>query len=364
MERTVITRQWLQQLENVLARSGVAFMNGSDRDGLAGRQVYYYCDEAVWGTLPLDIREKACVYKGYISQGVNNIQVAGKGKGLKEVEHVWEYLYNKGAMRSSVLVCIGGGTVSDIGGFAASTYKRGLRYVNVPTTLLSMVDASVGGKTGFNYMGVKNLIGTFSEPLETIVDVGWLESLPNREYLSGYAEMVKHGLIGDSEYFYHLLSTNIDEDIENKVKRSIEIKSKIVEYDPRESGRRKVLNFGHTIGHALEAQSIRSDKQEVLPHGYAIMYGMVAELYLSVVVCGMDREVLRMMSHYMLENYGRPVCGCQDYDKLLSLMKQDKKNEREGEVCFTLLKGVGEPTINEVVDERLIREALEYLFSL
>lgn len=309
-----------------------------------------------------DILSRACICS--IDTVSSDGSVNEAGKTLQQVEHVWHTLCEHGATRKSLLVNIGGGTVMDIGGFAASTYKRGIRYVNIPTTLLGMVDASVGGKTGFDYMGVKNLIGTYAQPIETIIDTAWLKTLPYEEVLSGYAEMVKHGLLCSETMWSHLLASDCMDDIEVKIRQSVAFKQQVVDADFRESGYRKVLNFGHTIGHALEAYSLQQRHQEPLRHGYAVMQGMVAALYLSVVLCGMDRSVLRTMSHYMVDHYGRARCACSDYEQLLAWMRQDKKNECSGEIGFTLLNQIGKPVVNRVVSEDAIREALDYLFSL
>ena len=286
----------------------------------------------------------------------------GTAKDLREVERIWRWLHHEGATRKSLLVCVGGGTVTDLGGFAAATFKRGIRYINIPTTLLAMVDASAGGKTGFDFEGVKNEIGSFYSPVDTLIDPSWLETLPYEEFLSGYAEMVKHALIADKNEYVRLVGSESDEDIESKIQASIRIKKNVVEQDPHESGWRKVLNFGHTVGHALEAHS--KHNQRPLRHGYAVMQGMVAELYISVVEKGLDREVLRQMSHYLIEHYGRPYCGCSDYDSLLALMRSDKKNDRYGDITFTLLTDIGQPVINQVIPDARIKESLDYLFSL
>lgn len=287
-------------------------------------------------------------------------------KTLTDVEEIWQWLHEQGATRQSLLVCVGGGTVTDLGGFAAATFKRGIRYVNIPTTLLAMVDASTGGKTGFNYAGLKNEIGCFYSPLETIIDTSWLRTLPYEEILSGYAEMIKHTLIADKDEYERLSGSEPMDDMERKIHTSIAIKKRIVEQDPYEKDNRKALNFGHTVGHAIEAGSLKKNARNTPPlrHGYAVMQGMVTELYISVVKAGLNRETLRQMSHFLVEHYGRPVCACSDYDTLLALMRSDKKNNRFGEINFTLLPSIGHPVINQVVPDSLVKEALDYLFSL
>ncbi len=316
--------------------------------------VFIYVDEAV-------ADETRNLFRGCIKP-THWFVKKGTSKTLHEVTQLWQWLHEQEATRQSLIVCIGGGTVTDLGGFVAATFKRGMKYINIPTTLLAMVDASVGGKTGFDFENVKNEIGCFYPPLDTVIDSSWLKTLPYEEFLSGYTEMIKHALIADKAEYIHLIGTEPEEEIENKILTSIAIKKRIVNQDPQETGWRKVLNFGHTIGHALEAHS--KHNQHPLRHGYAVMQGMVAELYLSVIENKMNRDTLRQMSHYMIEHYGCPVCGCNDYDNILNLMRNDKKNIRCGEITFSLLSDIGRPTINQVVPYNRIKESLDYLFSL
>lgn len=320
--------------------------------------VFFYADAAVAEEAKRRWKDISSEYHWLVKEG--------KTKSLTDVEELWQWLHERGATRQSLLVCVGGGTVTDLGGFAAATFKRGIRYVNIPTTLLAMVDASTGGKTGFDFAGVKNGIGSFYPPMETIIDTTWLETLPYEEILSGYSEMIKHALIADKEEYVRLLGSDLMDDIDRKIQVSVAVKRRIVEQDPEEKEWRKVLNFGHTIGHALEAYSLQKSIQNkpLLRHGYAVMQGMVAELYLSMVENHMDKETVRQMSHYMIEHYGRPVCGCSDYEGLLALMRNDKKNKSFGQINFTLLTNIGHPIINQVIPDSRIKEALDYLFSL
>ena len=321
-------------------------------------EVFFYVDAAV-------AEEAMRRWRG-ISSDSHWLVKKVTSKSLSDVEELWLWLHEHGATRQSLLVCIGGGTVTDLGGFAAATFKRGIRYVNIPTTLLAMVDASTGGQTGFNYAGVKNEIGCFYSPLDTIIDTSWLKTLPYEELLSGYAEMIKHALIADRDEYGRLLGSEPMDDIERKIHTSIAIKKRIVNQDPHETGSRKILNFGHTVGHALEAYSLQKSTRNTRPlrHGYAVMQGMVAELYISVVKTERNREILRQMSHYLVEQYGCPVCSCSDYENLLTLMRSDKKNNRYGEINFTLLTDIGHPVINQVIPDNIVKEALDYLFSL
>ncbi|MCQ2312427.1 MAG: 3-dehydroquinate synthase [Paludibacteraceae bacterium] len=294
-------------------------------------------------------------------------------KNIATVERIWSFLMEYGATRSSLLVNVGGGVVTDLGGFAAATFKRGMDYVNIPTTLLSMVDAGIGGKTGIDYGQIKNMIGAFQEPVNTIIDPRWLATLSSQQLLSGYAEMLKHGLIADEHYWNQLLAVDIQSSIlnpqssilfESLILRSAEIKRSIVSQDPKETGLRKALNFGHTIGHALEGLSTLNSPLSTLSHGYAVLYGMIAESYLSHVLLDLDKGVITQLASVMNEYYGKPQCNCKDTDRLIELMRQDKKNLSHEQINFTLLKSIGNPVINQVADVSLIRESIDYLMSL
>ena len=292
-------------------------------------------------------------------------------KNLTSVQFVWDFLLKHHATREAVLVNLGGGMITDLGGFAAATYMRGIRFVNIPTTLLAMVDASSGGKTGFDYKGVKNVIGTFTPPLATLIHLDFLRTLPAEELLSGFAEMLKHALIASKGEWVNLLQL-LQEELPHEqlvealgstgvLQASIAIKEKVVAQDPHETGLRKILNFGHTVGHAIESAAL---EHNALPHGYCVLWGMVAEVYLSVVKFGCPREVLQQLTQLMLQYYGRPQCDCKQREQLIQRMYQDKKNSANQTPNFTLLRAVGEPEINQYVSEKDIDEALEYLFSL
>lgn len=299
-------------------------------------------------------------------------------KSLETVRQIWDFLFDQRVTRRGLLVAIGGGCLTDMAGFAASTYLRGIPYVNVPTTLLAMVDASTGGKTGFNYRGLKNSIGVFAPPVETLISVEWLPSLPAEQFLSGYGELLKTGLVKvqrdkgqstkgqgtkgktlwDALLVYDLERMPI-EDLTPLIEACVAAKEEIVAEDPKEEGLRKALNFGHTFGHALEEIALGT-----MPHGYAVVYGMIAELYLSVVRCGCPHEVLQQLSQIMLHFYGKPQCKCSDYERIIELMQQDKKNERAAEINCTLIASVGTPVINQLIPKEEALEALDYLFSL
>ena len=299
------------------------------------------------------------------------VQAGDSHKSLHSVEMVWQFLLENGATRDALLLNVGGGMITDLGGFVAATYMRGIRCVNIPTSLLAMVDASTGGKTGINILGVKNLVGTFTMPLATLVNPSFLDTLPAEELLSGYAEMLKHGLIADPTHFNALLALELQmpysELLAPLLADSIQIKQRIVASDFQEKGVRKALNFGHTIGHAIE--ETYAEQRRAVAHGYCVLWGMVAELYLSVIKMGCPRNVLTQMSHLMISLYGRPECNCRQVETLKHWMLKDKKNFVEAsssrpQISFTLLRNVGETVVDQTVSDSELDEALEYLFSL
>ena len=294
----------------------------------------------------------------WLPSHVTVLDCGEENKSVESVSRIWMMLSKQGARRSSILVCVGGGVVTDLGGFAASTFKRGMRCINVPTTLLAQVDASLGGKTGFNFNGLKNEIGTFSIPEKVIIDTRFLNHLPVRERMSGFAEMIKHGLLSNREYLTRLLNLEHQEMTQEYmlelIRRSVTIKNEIVTRDPREQGLRKVLNFGHTIGHAIESLSIMQGSP--LLHGEAVALGLVAELYLSVKEKGFPEEIYREVRNFVKQHYP-PYPLMNHVDTLYELMLHDKKNERWG-VNFTLLSGIGEFSLDNYCSKDLVVEAL------
>ena len=287
-------------------------------------------------------------------------------KTLDSLSHVWSELQRMGATRHSLMINLGGGMVTDLGGFAASTFKRGIPYINIPTTLLSMVDASVGGKTGINFGGLKNEIGVFNNANCVILDTTFLRTLDKANILSGYAEMLKHGLIDCEAHWAELLAhledlDNLEnmetlEKLSSLVAKSVAIKQRIVTEDPTEKGLRKALNLGHTVGHAFE--SLALERKPIL-HGYAVAYGLVAELYLSCIKTGFPTDKMRQTVSFIKEHYGRMAITCDDYPRLLELMHHDKKNTGST-INFTLLAGIGDLRINQTATEEEIKEALDF----
>jgi 3-dehydroquinate synthase len=270
-----------------------------------------------------------------------------ENKSITSVEKIWLFLSQNGADRKSLVVNLGGGMVTDLGSFAASTFKRGVEFVNIPTTLLSQVDASVGGKTGFNFNGLKNEIGVINQPFKVIIDTRFLKTLDHENFISGFAEMIKHGLIHSQNHLTELQHFDlINPDylvLQDMIAHSVTIKEYFVEKDPNEKNVRKALNFGHTIGHAFESFSLKYSKP--LLHGHAVAFGMLVELYLSHLNCGFADGTMHDLSEWLLSVYGKFQIETIDYEALYELMGHDKKNEGK-RINFTLLSTIGRVEIN------------------
>lgn len=283
-------------------------------------------------------------------------------KDVEALSHVWQALSQGGATRHSLLVCLGGGMVTDLGGFAAATFKRGIDFINIPTTLLAMVDAAVGGKTGINFNGLKNEVGAFREAVAVVIDTQLLQTLDAENMRSGYAEMLKHALLSDTEMWARHLRFDIDEPnlaaLQEMVGESIEVKRRVVLEDPFEHGLRKALNLGHTVGHAFE--SLAMEQGRPVLHGYAVAWGLAAELFLSVARCQFPVEQMRQTVAYIRRHYGTPSYVCQDYERLYDLMLHDKKNVA-GHINFTLLGGVGDIRLDCRVEKELLFEMLDFV---
>ena len=275
---------------------------------------------------------------------------------------VWKTMLDFGADRKALMMNLGGGVVTDMGGFAASTYKRGIDFLNVPTTLLSQVDASVGGKTGIDLDNVKNIIGTFSQPKAVFISNKFLETLDDRQILSGFAEVIKHGLIKDEDLFIRCKAVNLPEIPEGLVYDSVVIKNSVITEDPTEKGIRKILNFGHTIGHAIEGYSLVNDVNPLL-HGEAIAIGMVCEAYLSYKFNNLEKSELDEIVSYLQSIYPSYQLNSAIYPELLDLMKNDKKNEGN-KLGFALLRSIGDCDFNKFVEEDAIVESLDFYQTL
>ncbi len=289
------------------------------------------------------------------------IDAGEEHKHLQTCLGVWESMSALGMDRNSLLINLGGGVVTDLGGFVACAFKRGIDFVNVPTTLLAMVDASVGGKTGVDLGVLKNQIGIIQEPQMVLVDADYLDTLPSREYRSGYAEMLKHGLIADANYWqilsqYDEITTDA---LLGHIHHSVGIKSKVVSEDPNEKGLRKILNFGHTLGHALESYLLEKDPKQRLLHGEAIAVGMILEAFLSTKLCGLDFTSCAQIKTTFLSIYPKIEIDKTTQKAVVDLLKFDKKNSH-GKVLFVLLKKIGSAVIDIEVDQPLIDQAFEF----
>lgn len=275
---------------------------------------------------------------------------------------VWKMLIDFGADRHSLMINLGGGVVTDLGGFVASTFKRGIDFVNIPTTLLSQVDASVGGKTGVDLDSIKNIIGTFTQPKAVFIDHQFLDTLPHREILSGMAEMLKHGLIADAAYWERLKANIVAIPNPELVNISVAIKNQVVKSDPHEKGLRKILNFGHTIGHAVETYSLDNDADH-LTHGEAIAIGMICESWLSHKKAGLSEDNLNEITSVLTRMYPKYEVKESSFAELMDLMKKDKKNEGDTINC-TLLTAIGQSNINYICTEQELADSLKYYASL
>lgn len=350
-----------------------------------------------------DITQECCLPKVAVLFTKHNattitIHHDDTNKTLATLADVWTALQRGGATRHSLLVNLGGGMVTDLGGFAAATFKRGINFINIPTTLLAMVDAAVGGKTGINFGGLKNEVGAFANARYVIVNTCFLDTLDTANLCSGYAEMLKHSLISNAQMWaehvnFDILQPDLAE-LQRMVAASIAVKERIVANDPHEHGIRKALNFGHTIGHALEEFSmqqpggavvstaptkqeapkggavvsarllplakVRTAPKNTLLHGYAVAFGLIGELYISARKAGFPTARLHQTARFIRENYGAVAFTCDDYPTLLNLMRHDKKNTSDT-INFTLLHDIGDIRINQTATDEEIREALDFI---
>jgi 3-dehydroquinate synthase len=293
------------------------------------------------------------------------IQAGEEHKTLSACEGIWTYLTKHKAERGSVLINLGGGMLCDLGGFAAGCYKRGIQFINIPTTLLAMVDASVGGKTGIDFGGYKNQIGLFYHPLAVIIHAEFLKTLPDREVISGLAEVIKHYLIADKEAFVEMHDSKLpvraylDDAV---VARNIAIKQHITELDPLEKGPRKALNFGHTVGHAVESYFLAQGEDKLL-HGEAVAIGTICESYISHLTGTISTNELADIDKVILHYFKLPAIPITAINDIMKMMLQDKKNE-QGKIKFTLLNGIGNYNFDIIVDDDVIARSLQYYNSL
>jgi len=286
-------------------------------------------------------------------------------KTISSIEKVWLDLVAGNAVRNSLMICLGGGVITDIGGFAAATYKRGMNFIHIPTTLLAMVDAALGGKTGVNLNSIKNQIGVFAPPKAVFIFTEFLDTLPARQKLSGYAEMLKHAMIDSESHFQKLILFNSPEKVcnEKNILESAAVKMEIVNKDSIEKGLRKVLNFGHTIGHAIESYSHKYDPNPLL-HGEAIAIGLICESFISMRMFGLDENDLKRLSNLVSWQFPHYRFKPKSADELLALMSHDKKNASISQLNFSLIRKIGEPVYDQYPGEKLILESLHFYINL
>lgn len=307
--------------------------------------------------------------KSGLRSGINKeistiiIKAGEKYKNIKTVEKIWKQMLEAGLDRKSLLINLGGGVVCDMGGFCASTYMRGISFVQIPTTLLSQVDASVGGKTGFDFYGVKNCIGAFTHPKAVIIDTNTLSTLPNREFISGFGEVLKYGIIYDKKFFDYLKELEVKtikdlskEDLVKIIKTSCEIKAKVVEEDFKESGIRKILNYGHTLGHSIESLSLKTRKS--LLHGEAVAIGMLGEAYIARKL-GRITEADFVDVEEIIQNYNLPTkYKTSKKEQVYNLLFKDKKTVGK-KINWVLMNKIGSVDFDVEVSEDIVREAIE-----
>jgi 3-dehydroquinate synthase len=293
---------------------------------------------------------------------VINVASGEKHKDLSTCNGIWEEMTYHQMDRDSLLVNLGGGVIGDMGGFCAATYKRGISFINVPTTLLAQVDASIGGKLGVDFQGFKNHIGVFQEPERVFICPEFLNTLPTKELRSGFAEVIKHALIKDARHWDKLVENRWNlQPWHHHIQHSVYIKNQIVEEDPSENGIRKLLNFGHTVGHAVERHYLH--EPDPLLHGEAIAIGMICEAHLSTVKQGLSKDQLEIISNYIISNYGKVDIPVEELNAITKNVLQDKKNVH-GRIMCTLLTEIGEAVYNEPVTLSEIEESLHFYKSL
>ena len=282
-----------------------------------------------------------------------------ENKNLQTCELIWSAMTEAQLDRHALMINLGGGVIGDMGGFCAATYKRGIDFIQIPTTLLSQVDASVGGKLGIDFQGFKNHLGVFTLPNAVLIDPVFLETLSEREKRSGFAEILKHCLIQDGEKWQEIRRKDLaDQDLPDLIAHSVEVKKKVVEQDPTEKGLRKILNFGHTLGHAIETFFLPQGKKRLF-HGEAIATGMVCESYIAYERGLIDERTLEQIEEFIFSIYGKVDIAEADFDTIIGLTLQDKKNKGK-EVRFSLINSAGSCLYDIVVSKNEMKKALAY----
>ncbi len=311
--------------------------------------------------------EGACLerFRAHFPEHIHIIRIpSGElNKTIETCQKIWLDMFAANADRRSVLICLGGGVIGDMGGFSASTFKRGIDFIQIPTTLLSQVDSSIGGKLGIDFAAVKNSIGVFANPKAVFMSSEFLTTLSAREVRSGFGEIIKHALIADAAQWSDL--SKIDDlttvDWDKIITPSLKIKQKVVEIDPFEHGLRKALNFGHTIGHAVESMALATANP--LIHGEAIAIGMICEAYLSHILRGLPERDLNEIIVFILKIYGKYDIQQFDNQELIALMRQDKKNEG-ADINFTFLTKIGGVAVNCTATPQYIADSLKFYINL
>ena len=314
---------------------------------LVDENTYKYCYPLIEKELPFH----ECIH---ISSGE-------KHKNLATCEHVWSVLTEKQADRNALLINLGGGVITDMGGFCAVTYKRGIDFINIPTTLLGMIDASIGGKIGVDYNDYKNQLGYFQEPKCILIDKLFLKTLEKRQFISGIAEMLKHALISSMDVEKIVEAKELELLTDELIRDSINFKKQVVDQDFYESHYRKILNFGHTIGHAVESHFLKS--KDSLLHGEAVFIGMICELYLSHKLAGFSMDMLTSTVEKITSIYSFRHFEELEIAHISSLSSQDKKNQ-ENLIKAVLLEGLGSPKIDVIITQKEIEESLRYYNSI
>lgn len=286
-------------------------------------------------------------------------------KNIFTCTDLWNKLSKESADRNSLIINLGGGVVTDLGGFVASTYQRGISFINIPTSLLAMVDAAVGGKTGVDLGALKNQIGIINNPDIVIIDIEFLKTLPQSHFYSGIAEILKHGLISGNDYWDRVRNLDLEDlvDFENVIWESIEIKQKIVLQDPFENNLRKTLNYGHTLGHAIESFYLEDKSKKTLLHGEAIGIGLILESFISYKLLNFPKQSLNMVVDAVLRYFKKQDFDEKEIEQILYLLQFDKKN-RNGEVRFVLMENIGSCSIDNTVPKDLIISAFNYYEKL
>jgi 3-dehydroquinate synthase len=283
-------------------------------------------------------------------------------KNLATCEQVWDRMTKANMDRHSLLVNLGGGVIGDLGGFCASTYKRGIDFIQIPTTLLAQVDASVGGKLGIDFHGLKNHIGVFQLPKAVLIDPKFIDTLSIQQKKSGFAEIIKHCLIRDEKEWSAIRQQSFEElDLSKLIAHSVAIKEAVVLEDPKEAGSRKILNFGHTLGHAIETYLLDKGKRKIL-HGEAIAIGMIVEAFISHQRDLISLQELEEIESYLFENYGRVKLHTEEISKIIALTAQDKKNKGK-EIRFSLLTGIGDCGYDIPVSASEMKKAIQYYLN-